>query len=320
MEKITMLGTGHAMTFKCYNTCFVYENENGKMLVDTGGGNQLLAQMQAAGINSQDIKAVFISHKHTDHLMGLFWLFRGPGTSGMEIYLHEDLMNVVLGVLKLLYPDSFDTFTKNNSFITVKHGDEAEVLGRKFRFLDLNSPNVTQYGFVMTMEDGEKFAFHGDVPFEEGNRAELTGMKYLMHEAFNLESDKGFGMPGAPGGPPPGPGGPGAAGLHPSGTALADKNDSPHFAAQNRADPGAALFPMGGMPPTGPDGKPRKMGHSTVKQAASYAQSLKAENLILVHGSDNDLENRKEKYIAEASLEFTGKIYAPNDLEIIELK
>lgn len=279
MEKITMLGTGHAMTFKCYNTCFVYENENGKMLVDTGGGNQLLAQMQAAGINSQDIKAVFISHKHTDHLMGLFWLFRGPGTSGMEIYLHEDLMNVVLGVLKLLYPDSFDTFTKNNSFITVKHGDEAEVLGRKFRFLDLNSPNVTQYGFVMTMEDGEKFAFHGDVPFEEGNRAELTGMKYLMHEAFNLESDKGFGMPGAPGGPPPGPGG-----------------------------------------PMTPDGKPRKMGHSTVKQAASYAQSLKAENLILVHGSDNDLENRKEKYIAEASLEFTGKIYAPNDLEIIELK
>ena len=279
MEKITMLGTGHAMTFKCYNTCFVYENENGKMLVDTGGGNQLLAQMQAAGINSQDIKAVFISHKHTDHLMGLFWLFRGPGTSGMEIYLHEDLMNVVLGVLKLLYPDSFDTFTKNNSFITVKHGDEAEVLGRKFRFLDLNSPNVTQYGFVMTMEDGEKFAFHGDVPFEEGNRAELTGMKYLMHEAFNLESDKGFGMPGAPGGPPPGPGG-----------------------------------------PMTPDGKPRKMGHSTVKQAASYAQSLKAENLILVHGSDNDLENRKEKYIAEASREFTGKIFAPNDLEIIELK
>lgn len=279
MEKITMLGTGHAMTFKCYNTCFVYENENGKMLVDTGGGNQLLGQMQSAGINSQDIKAVFISHKHTDHLMGLFWLFRGPGTSGMEIYLHEDLMNVVLGVLKLLYPDSFDTFTKNNSFITVKHGDEAEILGRKFRFLDLNSPNVTQYGFVMTMEDGGKFAFHGDVPFEEGNRAELTGMKYLMHEAFNLESDKGFGMPGAPGGPPPGPGG-----------------------------------------PMSPDGKPRKMGHSTVKQAASYAQSLKAENLILVHGSDNDIENRKAKYIAEASEEYTGVIYAPNDLEVIELK
>lgn len=279
MEKITMLGTGHAMTFKCYNTCFVYENENGKMLVDTGGGNQLLAQLQSAGINSQDIKAIFISHKHTDHLMGLFWLFRGPGTSGMEIYLHEDLMNVVLGVLKLLYPDSFHSFTKNNSFITVKHGDEADILGRKFRFLDLNSPNVTQYGFVMTMEDGGKFAFHGDVPFEEGNRTELTGMKYLMHEAFNLESDKGFGMPGAPGGPPPGPGG-----------------------------------------PMSPDGKPRKMGHSTVRQAASYAQSLKAENLILVHGSDNDLENRKSKYITEASLEYTGIIYAPNDLEVIELK
>ena len=281
-----MLGTGHAMTFKCFNSCFVYENENGKMLVDTGGGGQLLRQMQDAGISSRDISAVFVSHMHTDHLMGLPWLFRGAGGGGMKIYLHEELMKVAKGIISLLFPENWENIEKNNSFITVKHGDEAEILGRKFRFIDLNSPNVTQYGFVMTMEDGGKFAFHGDVPFDESNRGELTGMKYLMHEAFNLESDKGHGMPGGPGGGPGGPGGP----------------------------------PPGGMPPGGPGGKPGKMGHSTVKAAAGYAQSLKAKNLILIHGSDNDLENRKQAYIAEASEEFTGVIYAPNDLDVIELK
>ena len=34
MDRITMLGTGHAMVFACFNTCFVYENENGKMLAE----------------------------------------------------------------------------------------------------------------------------------------------------------------------------------------------------------------------------------------------------------------------------------------------
>ena len=30
--------TGHAITTKCYNTCFALENKNGIFLVDGGGG------------------------------------------------------------------------------------------------------------------------------------------------------------------------------------------------------------------------------------------------------------------------------------------
>lgn len=292
MDKITMLGTGHAMTFGCFNTCFVYENENGKMLVDTGGGNQLIAQMQKAGINPGELQAVFISHRHTDHIMGLPWLFRTAGGPGggkpIELYLHADVYPIAKAMMELMFPEKLDALRQSLRFIEIKHGDEAEILGRKFRFLDLNSPTCPQFGFSMTLGSGKQLVFHGDVPFDEVNRNEIQGADYLMHEAFNLSSEHPMGRPGGPGMPPM-PGGPGG--------------------------------PMPPMPggPGGPGGKPGKMGHSTVKEAAGYAASLQVDTLILMHGNDNDLAHRQEKYIAEASREFSGKIYAPNDLDVIEL-
>lgn len=286
------------MTFKCFNTCFVYENENGKMLVDTGGGKQLLQQLQEAGINSGEFSAVFISHRHTDHILGLPWLFRSIGGPGggqeLTLYLHEDVLKVAKGMVELLFPDKMDDILKTVRFVEIKHGDEAEILGRKVRFMDLNSPNVPQFGFSMTLGSGKKFVFHGDVPFDEMNREGIRGTEYLMHEAFNLASDKHGPGPGGPGMPPMG-----GPGMPPMG------------------GPGGPGMPtMGG--PGGP-GKPGKMGHSTVKEAAGYAKSLGVQTLILVHGSDSDYENRQAAYIKEAGEVFDGEIYAPYDLDVIEL-
>jgi len=290
MDKIIMLGTGHAMTFDCFNTCFVYENENGKMLVDTGGGQQLIANLQKVGVNPSQIRAVFISHRHTDHMMGLPWLFRTVGGPGggepLTLYLHKDVMKVAKGMVELLFPDKLEDIQRSVRFVEVGNDDEAEILGRKFRFFDLNSPNVPQYGFEMTLESGKRFVFHGDVPFDEVNRKRITGTDYLMHEAFNLSTQKPGPMPGGPGGPMPPMGGP--------------------------------MPPMPGGP-GGPVGKPGKMGHSTVKEAAGYAKSLGVDTLILVHGTDSGLETRKQDYIAEASSVFSGKIYAPVDFDVIEL-
>lgn len=43
MEKLNILGTGHAMTLDCYNTCFTLENNDGEhILVDTGVGLQII--------------------------------------------------------------------------------------------------------------------------------------------------------------------------------------------------------------------------------------------------------------------------------------
>ena len=46
MEKLIVLGTGNATVTKCYNTCFALKKENEYLLVDAGGGNQILSILE----------------------------------------------------------------------------------------------------------------------------------------------------------------------------------------------------------------------------------------------------------------------------------
>jgi len=64
MEKLNILGTGHAMTLDCYNTCFALENNEGEhILVDTGGGLQIIKQLRDANIDFRKIHNIILSHR-----------------------------------------------------------------------------------------------------------------------------------------------------------------------------------------------------------------------------------------------------------------
>ena len=69
--KLTMLGTGNAMVTDCYNTCFVIEDEGRYFMVDGGGGNTILSRLKSVGVNWKEVRHIFITHKHIDHVMGL---------------------------------------------------------------------------------------------------------------------------------------------------------------------------------------------------------------------------------------------------------
>ena len=60
--KITMLGTGNALVTRCYNTCFVMDNGQDLLLVDAGGGNGVLSQLERAGSSGGDIHNIFVTH------------------------------------------------------------------------------------------------------------------------------------------------------------------------------------------------------------------------------------------------------------------
>ena len=65
--------------------------------------------------------------------------------------------------------------------------------------------------------------------------------------------------------------------------------------------------------------KPYQKHHSTALDAARLAQELGVENLVLYHTEDHNLAQRKELYTAEAKEEFSGNVYVPQDLEVLEL-
>ena len=73
---ITMLGTGNALVTRCYNTCFTIHCEDDlPLLVDAGGGNGILTQLERAGIAYSDIHNLFVTHAHTYHQEHLLYLF-----------------------------------------------------------------------------------------------------------------------------------------------------------------------------------------------------------------------------------------------------
>ena len=74
--KLTVLGTGNAVVTKCYNTCFVLSDNDKHFLVDGGGGNTLLVNLEKVGISFKDIHDIFVTHKHIDHLLGIIWIIR----------------------------------------------------------------------------------------------------------------------------------------------------------------------------------------------------------------------------------------------------
>lgn len=49
------------------------------------------------------------------------------------------------------------------------------------------------------------------------------------------------------------------------------------------------------------------------------AEELGVKNLILYHTEEKTLDNRKENYTREAAVNFKGRIFVPDDLEVIEL-
>ena len=74
--KLTMLGTGNALVTECYNTCFIMDDDHKLFMVDGGGGNTILHQIKHAGYDWMDIRHIFVTHKHVDHLMGIIWIVR----------------------------------------------------------------------------------------------------------------------------------------------------------------------------------------------------------------------------------------------------
>lgn len=70
---VTVLGSGSTVQFEGRGSAsFLIETDGKKILLDAGF--YLLDRMEKAGVKSDEIDAVYISHKHPDHFMGLIHL------------------------------------------------------------------------------------------------------------------------------------------------------------------------------------------------------------------------------------------------------
>lgn len=196
--KLTMLGTGHAVVTKCYNTCFVLEENNELFLVDGGGGSTLLCQFEKANIDLKKIHTIFVTHKHLDHLTGIFWMLRmvlsmmsaGKYEGELVIYSHDEVIHILNDMVYRLFPEKMTQFVgKRLHFVIVEDKEEKMILNQPVTFFDIHSSKDKQFGFMMDFA-GKRLTCLGDEPYNETEKEYVKDASWLMHEAFCLYSQK----------------------------------------------------------------------------------------------------------------------------------
>ena len=268
--QITMLGTGNATVSQIYNTCFVLQTPSTLMLVDAGGGNGILAQLKKVNVQISDIHHLFVTHAHTDHVLGVIWVIRMvaqcKGYEGLlHVYGNDKVMKVIKTIIDMiLAKKQLAKVAERVVFHQLEDDDCFEVGDMKLECFDIQSTKEKQFGFraeLPSSDESDKplvLACLGDEPYNEQNRRYIVGADWMMCEAFCLYADRD-------------------------------------------------TF------------KPYEKCHSTALDAGKLAEELGVKNLILYHTEEKTLANRKENYTREAAENFKGRIFVPDDLEVIEL-
>lgn len=199
MERLIMLGTGNALVTRCYNTCFAIQDDDEYFLVDAGGGNGILRQLDEAGITLDRIHHIFLTHEHTDHLLGMIWMIRMIATKirkeqyegDLYIYCHSDLVDTVRTIANLTLPKKFTwLFDHRILFVPLYDGDTRHILDYDVTFFDIFSTKAKQYGFTLQLKNGERLTCAGDEPLNEKRFGYAHGSSWLLHEAFCLYSQR----------------------------------------------------------------------------------------------------------------------------------
>jgi ribonuclease Z len=201
MDKITMLGTGCAMVTKCYNTCFtISSEEDGEhFLVDAGGGNTILTNLELSNIPINKIHNLFISHCHNDHILGAVWVIRAVAqsiinekyTNNLTIYCHESAIEAIKNICSYVLNKKFTKyFDERIIFVSIFDGFDTNILGRDITFFDIQSKKDLQYGFKICLKNNKELTFLGDEPYKESLEKQCSNVDYLLHEAYCLYSEK----------------------------------------------------------------------------------------------------------------------------------
>ena len=197
--KVTFLGTGCALVLKRYNTCFLLEDGDNRLLVDAGGGNEILVRLDRLNVPVTSLGAMFVTHSHSDHILGTPWVIRAVATAmeeagytgtftvaGDSQTLRDvrTICEMILGKKLTKYFDSQILFRE------VVDGERLTLAGFPITAFDIGSKKMRQFGFQLELPEGERLCFAGDEPVKPSTEKYARNAKWLFSEAYCLYADR----------------------------------------------------------------------------------------------------------------------------------
>lgn len=199
MTTLTFLGTGCAMVDRRYNTCFLIRDGEHTLLVDGGGGNQILTLLPKVGQPVQDLDAMFLSHSHSDHILGAVWVVRVVGqqlSAGKRdrdfiIYGCQETLSDLEAICRMtLNGKATKWFGSRIRFQPVADGETFTAAGYTLTAFDIHSTKLKQFGFTLALPQGKTLCFPGDEPLNPACEHYAQGAEWLLSEAFCLYEDR----------------------------------------------------------------------------------------------------------------------------------
>jgi ribonuclease Z len=161
------------------------------LLLDTAGGNELMRQLRAAGIDAARIHHIFLSHQHFDHAAGLPLLLlylSSRGTAPVTVHCHPETAAAVRQVIEVECPGVLGARMGDRlRWNALEEGKEVALETAAGEPLAALTPFATQHP-VTAMGcrvacDGAAFVYGGDTsPFPKLGEW-VAGADLLVHEA-----------------------------------------------------------------------------------------------------------------------------------------
>lgn len=189
IKKMIFLGTGSAMAEKAFNTSIAFLDEsNNCFLIDAGGGNSIFYHLKKANIEMIQLKNIFITHNHTDHILGVLWIMRKFASITSDyicnFYLPESVYNDLIKLCNItISKGQLKKALKHIKFNIIHDSETLNIGENKVTFFDTLYEKTTQFGCKIE-SNNLRIGFCGDVPLLQENFSKLKEVDILIHEAL----------------------------------------------------------------------------------------------------------------------------------------